>query len=162
MHSKQDGPLLWCMLCAHTDRSWNCLGILLPAQLSSSEGSREEHSYHERGNRALIIVLKSRQFLGLPNAFKNSVFEASKLVSTKTLLLKHYYRRQGLRNEKRARTFLHKLFEHPQGSGTSRQKFLGHPRFLSSKPKEDTLSREGRNSGGEDPLPTRRSPDQKS
>ena len=26
---------------------------------------------------------------------KNSVFEAPKLVSTKTLLLKHYYRRQG-------------------------------------------------------------------
>ena len=31
----------------------------------------------------------------LRNAFKNSVFEASKWVSTKTLLLKHYYRRQG-------------------------------------------------------------------
>ena len=30
------------------------------------------------------------------NAFKNSVFEASKLFPTKTLLLKHYYRRQGL------------------------------------------------------------------
>ena len=28
---------------------------------------------------------------------KNSVFEAPKLVSTKTLLLKHYYCRQGLR-----------------------------------------------------------------
>ena len=27
---------------------------------------------------------------------KNSVFEAPKLVTTKTLLLKHYYRRQGL------------------------------------------------------------------
>ena len=32
----------------------------------------------------------------LRNAFKNSVFEASKLVSTKTLVLKHYYRRPGL------------------------------------------------------------------
>ena len=31
----------------------------------------------------------------LRNAFKNSVFEASKLVTTKTLLLKHYYRHQG-------------------------------------------------------------------
>ena len=31
----------------------------------------------------------------LRNAFKYSVLEASKLVSTKTLLLKHYYRRQG-------------------------------------------------------------------
>ena len=40
----------------------------------------------ERGNRA---------FLRLRNAFKYSVLEASKLVSTKTLLLKHYYRRQG-------------------------------------------------------------------
>ena len=29
------------------------------------------------------------------NAFNSSVFEASKLVWTKTLLLKHYYRRQG-------------------------------------------------------------------
>ena len=32
----------------------------------------------------------------LRNAFKLSVFEVSKLVSTKTLLLKHYYRCQGL------------------------------------------------------------------
>ena len=31
----------------------------------------------------------------LRNAFKNSVFEAPKLVTTKTLLLKHYYRHQG-------------------------------------------------------------------
>ena len=31
----------------------------------------------------------------LRNAFKYSVFEASKSVSTKTPLLKHYYRRQG-------------------------------------------------------------------
>ena len=31
----------------------------------------------------------------LQNAFKYSVFEASKLVSTKTRLLKHYYRHQG-------------------------------------------------------------------
>ena len=32
--------------------------------------------------------------------YKNSVFEASKVVSTKTLLLKHRYRRQGLGAEK--------------------------------------------------------------
>ena len=32
----------------------------------------------------------------LRNAFKNSIFEAPKLVTTKTLLVKHYYRRQGL------------------------------------------------------------------
>ena len=32
----------------------------------------------------------------LQNVFKCSVFEASRLVSTKTLLLKHYYRRQGV------------------------------------------------------------------
>ena len=48
--------------------------------------------YRERGNRALLTVLCSRQFLRLRNAFKDRVFEASKLVSTKTLLLKHYYR----------------------------------------------------------------------
>ena len=53
--------------------------------------------YRERGNRALAVVLQSRHFLRLRNAFKNSVAEASKLVSTKTLLLKHHYRRQGLR-----------------------------------------------------------------
>ena len=33
--------------------------------------------------------------MGLQNAFKNSFFKASELVSTKTILLKHYYRRQG-------------------------------------------------------------------
>ena len=49
----------------------------------------------ERANRALVIVLQSRPFLRLRNAFKNSAFEASKLVSTKALLLKHYYCRQG-------------------------------------------------------------------
>ena len=49
----------------------------------------------ERGNRALVIVLESWPFLRLRNAFKYSVFEASRLVPTKTLLLKHYYRRQG-------------------------------------------------------------------
>ena len=36
------------------------------------------------------IVLQSRRFLSLRNAFKNRAFEA-----TKALLLKHYYRRQG-------------------------------------------------------------------
>ena len=49
----------------------------------------------EQGNRALAIVLQSRPFLRLQNAFKYSVFGASTLVSTKTLLLKHCYRRQG-------------------------------------------------------------------
>ena len=39
----------------------------------------------ERGTRALVIVLSSRQVLRLWNAFKKSVFEASKLLSTKTL-----------------------------------------------------------------------------
>ena len=34
-------------------------------------------------------------FVRLLNAFKNSVFEAHKLVTTKTLVLEHYYRRQG-------------------------------------------------------------------
>ena len=50
----------------------------------------------ERGNRALVNVLYSRQFSRLRNAIKNSVSEAPKLVSTKTLLLKHYHRCQGL------------------------------------------------------------------
>ena len=41
-------------------------------------------------NRALVKTI-----LRCWNAFKYSVLEASKVVSTKTLLLKHYYRRQG-------------------------------------------------------------------
>ena len=49
----------------------------------------------ERGNRALAIVLYPRPFLRLQYAIQNSVFEASKLVSTKALLLQHYYRHQG-------------------------------------------------------------------
>ena len=49
-------------------------------------------------------------------------------------------------NEKCARTlFLHKLFEHPQGSRTSQQNSRDVPRLLSSKPKEDKLLREGTN-----------------
>ena len=35
------------------------------------------------GDRALVIVLQSRHFLRLRNAFKTSVFEASKQVATK-------------------------------------------------------------------------------
>ena len=42
------------------------------------------------GGSADFIFMGARIFL-----IKNSVLEASKLVSTKTLLLKHYYRRQG-------------------------------------------------------------------
>ena len=41
-------------------------------------------------NRALVKTI-----FEAPNASKNSVFEAEKWVSTKTLLLKHYYHRQG-------------------------------------------------------------------
>ena len=52
-------------------------------------------SVAETGDTTLVIVLWSRQFLRLRNAFKYSVFEASKWVSTRTLLLKHYYRHQG-------------------------------------------------------------------
>ena len=49
-----------------------------------------------RGNRALVvIVLQSRPILRLRSAFKSSVFDASKLVSTKTPLLKHCHHRQG-------------------------------------------------------------------
>ena len=52
-------------------------------------------------NRALVIVLKLRPFSRLWNAFKYSVFEASKPVSTKTLLLKHDYRHQGKTSKKK-------------------------------------------------------------
>ena len=44
----------------------------------------------EKANRALATLFWSNPFLRLRNAFKNSVFDASTLVSTNTLLLKHY------------------------------------------------------------------------
>ena len=49
----------------------------------------------ERLNRALAIVLQSRQILRVWNAFEICVLLASKLISTKTLLPTHYDRRQG-------------------------------------------------------------------
>ena len=63
---------------------------------TDSKQSPESQNSRERGNRALVIVLWPRPFLRHQNTFKYSVFEASKLVSTKTLLLKHYFRRQGI------------------------------------------------------------------
>ena len=54
--------------------------------------------FRERGNRALVIVLLVEAIFEAPKCLKNSVFakfEASELVSTTTLLLKHYYRRRG-------------------------------------------------------------------
>ena len=53
----------------------------------------------------------------LRNAFKYSVFEASELVSTKTLVLKHYYRRQGCLVSQRV-------------SGTQKQRNDCNPRIL--------------------------------
>ena len=41
------------------------------------------------------LCFSDRALVKTRSAFKNCVFQASKLVSTKTLLLKHYYRRQG-------------------------------------------------------------------
>ena len=47
----------------------------------------DNQACHESANRALVIVFSSRQFLRLRNAFKRSVFEASKNESR----LKPYY-----------------------------------------------------------------------
>ena len=47
------------------------------------------------GNRALYNRVLVKAILEALKCLKNSVFEASKLVSTKTLLLKHYYRHEG-------------------------------------------------------------------
>ena len=75
----------------------------------------ESPLFRERGNRALVIVLQSRPSLRLRNAFKYSGFEASKLVSTKTLLLKHYHRlffgAEGQKKEKIAEKI---GFSHPR------------------------------------------------
>ena len=40
-------------------------------------------------NRALVQAI----FEAIRNAFKNRIFEASKLVSTRTVVLKHYFRK---------------------------------------------------------------------
>ena len=56
----------------------------------------QNSDFCERTSRAVvIIVLESKPFLKHQNALTTSVFEASKLVSTKTLWLKCYYRHQG-------------------------------------------------------------------
>ena len=47
--------------------------------------------------------------------------------------------------EKCARTFFTQTFSTPPGVRDIPAKFPGYPRFLSSKPKEDKLSREGTN-----------------
>ena len=57
--------------------------------------------FREWADRALVIVLFVKAILRLQNAIRNSVSEASKLVSTETLFLKHYYRRQGFWRFKR-------------------------------------------------------------
>ena len=50
-----------------------------------------------------------------------------------------------LGKEKSARTCFAQTFRTPPGVRDIPAKFLGHPRFLSSKPKENKLSREGTN-----------------
>ena len=52
-----------------------------------------------------MVVLWSGRCLGLWDAFKYRVFEASKLVSTKTPLLKPDYRRQGMTEQGSQRNF---------------------------------------------------------
>ena len=52
-------------------------------------------------NRALV-----EELFEAPKCHKNCVFEASKLVSTKTLLLKHYYRSQGTKSSRGRNSFL--------------------------------------------------------
>ena len=62
-------------------------------------------------------------------------FEAPKVVSTKTLLLKHHYSRQGnIGNKKCAQTFLAQTFGTLPGVWDTLAKFPGHPRFPPSKP----------------------------
>ena len=84
---------------AYCRTNWRCTAVLfrpvVGVGVSETLPISDFQKYRERGNRALVIVFESRQFLRLRNAFKYSVFEASKMVSTKTLLLKHYHRRQG-------------------------------------------------------------------
>ena len=72
-----------------------------------------------------------------------------------------------LGNEKCARTFLHKLFEHPQGSGTSRQNSRDIPDSSLRNPRKTNFRGRARTFRPpplrvEDPHPTGRSPDPKS
>ena len=59
----------------------------------------------EWANVPLAIVLQSSHIMRLQNPLINIVLEASSLVSTKTLLLKHSYRRQGKISAQNCRRF---------------------------------------------------------
>ena len=63
-------------------------------------------------------------------------------------------------NEECARTFFAQTFWRPPGVRDIPAKFPGHPRFLSSKPKKDKLSREGTKFSATTPSRGRPPPDQ--
>ena len=66
---------------------------------------------------------------------------------------------QWLGNEKCGRTFFAQTFWTPPGVRDTPAKFPGHPRFVSSKPKENKLSREGTNFSATTPSRGRPPPD---
>ena len=110
-----------------------------------------KHDFPVHGNSLILrlfafvcVCSRLRAFTCVFGPFSESLksaFGARSFAFSNTPLWLH-----PLVNEKCAQIFfLHKLFEHPQGSGTSRQKFPGHPRFLSSKSREGKFSREGTN-----------------
>ena len=71
--------------------------VCAPVSLEKRRGFQaiDEVESRAQANRALRLRFSQGNSCRLQKAFKNSVFEASKVVSTKTLSLKHYHRRQG-------------------------------------------------------------------
>ena len=88
-------------------------------------------------------------------------------VSLVFFFLSLFKKSKGLGNKKCTRTFLHKLFEHPYGSGTSRQKSRDIPDSSLRNPRKTKFRGRARSFWPpplrvEDPDPTGRSPDPKS
>ena len=84
----------WILFCA-TDRKPHHL-FTVPQMGSRQKGIGKKVT-KKGGKPWKCKSCLSNRFLRLRNTLKHSVFEGSKLVSTKTLELKHYYRRQGKR-----------------------------------------------------------------
>ena len=86
----------------------------------------------------------------LRNAFKNSVVEAPKLVTTKTLLLKHYYHHQG--NMQKNNTHTHGCKEKQQAQEQSKlstaARSSGNSTQEASSKAENICSKSGVSKGG--------------
>ena len=83
-------PKVAVVTCACPYSLWGFLFVALKLAWFSEDPPQQWTRKSRFSNRALVEAI-----FEAPECLKNSVFEASKLVSTKTLVLKHSYRHQG-------------------------------------------------------------------